>query len=205
MFHVERSVMSSQPTAPLPSLTSELTKGAITSIRAALGAAGIVSLVVGLLILIWPGKTAMVVTAIIAIYAILAGLVYGSIGLFARSSGGWARIGHIVLAVIFVVAGVVSLGSLGQTTAYLATFLGILVGILWIIEGFVSLTNLGGAASKIWTVIFAIISIVAGIVLLTTPLWGALVIWTVIGISLLILGVVQIVRAFTFGKELLSA
>ena len=59
--------MSSQPTAPLPSLTSELTKGAITSIRAALGAAGIVSLVVGLLSLIWPEKTAMVVTAIIAI------------------------------------------------------------------------------------------------------------------------------------------
>ena len=108
--------MSSQPTAPLPSLTSELTKGAITSIRAALGAAGIVSLVVGLLILIWPGKTAMVVTAIIAIYAILAGLVYGSISLFSRSSGGWARIGHIVLAVIFVVAGVVSLGSLGPVS-----------------------------------------------------------------------------------------
>ena len=60
-------------------------------------------------------------------------------------------------------------------------------------------------AKQVWTVIFAIISIVAGIVLLTTPLWGALVIWTVIGISLLILGVVQIVRAFTFGKELLNA
>lgn len=197
--------MSTQPTIPLPSLTSELTKGAITSIRAALGAVGIVSLVVGLLILIWPGKTAIVVTAIIAIYAILAGLVYASIGLFSRSSGGWARVGHIALAVIFVAAGVITLGSLGQSTAYLATFLGILVGILWIIEGFVSLTNLGGAASKVWTVIFALISILAGIVLLTTPLWGAVVIWTVIGISLLILGIAQIVRAFTFGKDLLNA
>ena len=197
--------MSTQPTAPLPSLTSELTKGAITSIRAALGAAGIVSLVVGLLILIWPLRTAIVGTAIIAIYAILAGLVYGSIGLFSRTSGGWARVGHIALAIIFVAAGIITLGSLGQSAEYLATFLGILVGILWIIEGFVSLTNLGGAASKIWTVIFALISIVAGIVLLTTPLWGALVIWTVIGISLIILGVIQVVRAFTFGKELLNA
>jgi hypothetical protein len=34
------------------------------------------------------------VTAIIAIYAIIAGLVYAGLGIFSKQSGVWSRIGH---------------------------------------------------------------------------------------------------------------
>jgi uncharacterized membrane protein HdeD (DUF308 family) len=139
-----------------------------------------------------------VVTAIIAIYAIVGGLVYAGLGIFAKTMGGWARVGHIILGVLFIIAGIIALMELGQTTAWLALFLGILVGIMWIVEGIVSLSTLGNARSKGWTVFFAILSIIAGIILLFSPGWGAAVLWWLLGISLVVLGIIQIIRAFTW-------
>lgn len=171
---------------------------AVNGIRTAFGIGGVLSLIVGILILVWPGRTAMVVVAIIAIYAIAAGLVYAGLGIFSKGLGGWARVGHIILGILFIVAGIVAFVNLPAATGWFGVFLGILVGIMWIIEGVVSLTNLGGASSRGFTIFFAIISIVAGVVLLFSPLWGAVVLWILLGISLIVLGLIQIVRAFTF-------
>ncbi len=173
---------------------------AVNGIRTALGIGGVVALIVGLLILIWPGKTAVVVTAMIAIYAIIGGLVYAGLGIFSKAMGGWGRVGHIVLGVLFILAGIIAFANLGLTAVTLAIFLGVLVGIMWIVEGVVSLTNLGGAASRGWTIFFAILSIIAGVILLFSPLWGAIVLWWLLGISLVVLGILQILRAFTFGR-----
>ena len=182
------------------STASEAEKSAVNGIRTALGIGGVLAVIVGILILVWPGRTAAFVTAIIAIYAIAAGLVYAGLGIFSKTKGGWARVGHIVLGILFIIAGVVALFNLAQTTAWLALFLGILVGIMWIVEGIVSLSTLGDASSKAWTIFFAILSIIAGIILLFSPLWGAVVLWWLLGISLIVLGIINVVRAFTFGK-----
>lgn len=179
---------------------SSIEKTATNGIRTALGLGGVLSVILGILILVWPGKTAMVVTAIIAIYAIAAGLVYAGIGIFASGKGGWSRVGHILLGVLFVIAGIVAFTNLGATTAWLAVFLGILVGVMWIIEGIIALTTLDVAPSKGWTIFFAIISVLAGITLLFSPLWGAVVLWWLLGISAIVLGIIQIFRAFSFGK-----
>lgn len=182
------------------STESAAEKSALNGIRTAIGVGGVLAAIVGILILVWPGKTAMVVTAIIAIYAIAAGLVYAGLGIFAKQKGGWARLGHIVLGILFIIAGVVALFNLGQTTAWLAVFVGILVGILWIVEGIVALSTLGDAASKGWSIFFAILSIIAGIILLFSPFYIALL-WWLLGIALVVLGIINIVRAFTFGKK----
>ncbi len=177
---------------------STVERSAVNGIRTALGIGGIIALIVGILILVWPGKTAMVVTAIIAIYAIAGGLVYAGLGIFTRSMGGWARVGHIVLGVLFIIAGIIAFVNLADTTGWFAVFLGILVGIMWIVEGVVSLTTVAGAASKGWSIFFAVISILAGITLLFSPLFGAAVLWWLLGIALVVLGIMQILRAFTF-------
>jgi uncharacterized membrane protein HdeD (DUF308 family) len=176
-------------------------KSAVNGIRTALGIGGVLSVIIGILILAWPDKTAMVVTAIIAIYAIAAGLVYAGLGIFSKTKGGWSRVGHIALGVLFIIAGIVAFLNLGAATLWLALFIGVAVGILWIIEGVVALSTLGEASSKGWTVFFAIVSILAGIVLLFSPVWGAEVLWWLLGIALIVLGIIQIVRAFSFGKK----
>ncbi len=184
------------------STASEAEKSAVNGIRTALGIGGVLALIVGILILVWPGKTAAVVTAIIAIYAIAAGLVYAGLGIFSKTKGGWARVGHILLGVLFIIAGVVALFNLTASTAWLALFIGILVGIMWIVEGIVALSTLGDAASKGWSIFFAILSIIAGVIVLFSPVWGTLVLWWILGISLIVLGIINIVRAFTFKGDL---
>ena len=176
-------------------------KSVINTVRAAIGASGVVSLLVGLLILVWPVKTAVVVAGIIAVYAVIAGLVNLAIGIFSRTLGGWARVGYLVLGAVFLISAVVSFANLGAAAAGLAVLVGVLVGISWIIEGVVGLAMVGDSASKVWTIIYALVSIVGGIVLLTSPLWGAAVLWVLLGVTLLALGIVQIIRAFRFGSK----
>ena len=179
--------------------SSSPTNPAVGAVRTALGISGALSLVIGLLILLWPGRTAQVAVGIIAVYVIIAGLVNIGIGLFWRS--GWARIGYIVLGVLFIVAGIFSFTNLPATAAWFGVFIGTLVGILWIVEGVVSLTTVGHSSkARAWTIFFAIVSIIAGVVLLFSPLLGAVTLFLLIGISLVILGVFQIVRAIQFGK-----
>ena len=61
--------------------TTTDTRAAANVVRTSLGIAGVLALIVGVLILLWPAKTAIGVTALIAIYAIAAGLVYAGIGI----------------------------------------------------------------------------------------------------------------------------
>ncbi len=179
--------------------SSSTTNPAVGAVRTALGISGALSLVIGLLILIWPGRTAQVAVGIIAVYVIIAGLVNIGIGLFWRS--GWARIGHLALGLLFILAGIFSFVNLPAATAWFGVFVGTLVGILWIIEGVVALTTVGhGSKARAWTIFFAIVSIVAGVVLLFSPLLGAVTLFVLIGFSLIVLGIFQIVRAVQFGK-----
>ncbi|GAA4178884.1 HdeD family acid-resistance protein [Gryllotalpicola koreensis] len=182
------------------STTAEPIRPLSTAIRTGLAVSGAVSAVIGLLILIWPGHTAVVVTAIIAAYAIVAGLVYVALGVFATALGGWARVGHLILGVLFVAGGVVAFTRLGATTAALFVFVGVLIGILWIIEGVAALITLGAARFKLPTLLFALLSIVVGIILLFSPLYSV-VLWLWLGIALLVLGIIQIVRAITWNRR----
>jgi uncharacterized membrane protein HdeD (DUF308 family) len=183
------------------STESAAEKSAVNGIRTALGIGGVLAIIAGLFILFQPANAAFVVTIVIAIYAIAAGIVYAGLGIFTRNKGGWARLGHIALGILFVIAGVIALVNLQQATAWLAVFVTILVGIMWIIEGIVALSTLGDAASKGWSIFFAIVSIIAGLYLLFNAFVGALVLWWILGIALVVLGIINVVRAFTFGKK----
>ncbi len=176
-------------------------KSGLNLIRTALGIGGIVAVVLGLLILIAPTKAAAVIAAIIAVYAIIAGIVYAGIGIFGRHIGVWPRIGHIVAGLIFIVAGVFAIIDLSNVTAFLAIFVTIFIGVAWIVEGIVSLTLIGRSTSKGWTIFAAIIGIIAGVLILLAPLWALAFLWLFLGISLVVLGIVQIVRAFTIKSD----
>ena len=180
------------------SAESSAVRSASSGIRVALGIGGLVALIVGILVLVWPGHTAVVLTWFIALYAVIAGLVYVGIGIFSSVRGGWSRVGHIVLGVLFIIAGVLMFANLKPATTLLFLYFGIFVGIVWIIEGIVALSTLGASSSKGLTVVFAILSIIAGIILLFSPLMGSVVLWWLLGISLVVLGIVQIVRAFSW-------
>ena len=177
-----------------------LTKSTVNTVRVALGLSGVVALLIGILIVFWPNKAAAAITVLLAIYLLIAGLAYVGIGIFAKGISGGARAIDIILGVLFVVGAIVAFANIATAAATLAILIGLLVGIAWIIEGVVTLVQVGDAPSRAWAIFFAIISIIAGITLLFSPLWGAVLLFVLAGIALIVLGIVQIVRAFTFGR-----
>lgn len=164
------------------------------SVSIALGVGGVLAVIVGVLILVWPGRTAMVVTAVIASYAVITGIVYVVVGALSNQRRGLTRIGHILLGILFIAAGVVAFINLGAATVWLAIMLAIMVGVMWIFEGAVAFTALRRAEAKAATAIFASLSIVAGLLLLFAPYY-IFALWWMLGISFIVLGVMQIVRA----------
>lgn len=173
----------------------------VNGIRTALGLGGVASLIMGILILVWPGQSAVVVTAMVAIYALFAGVSNLGVGIFSKHVGGWQRAGYIALGVVFLAAALIALVNIGLATASLMVFIAIMVGIVWIIEGVVAFSMMGEATSKGWTIAYGILSIVAGIIMVVSPLIAATTLWLILGVSLVILGIVQIVRGFTFGNR----
>ncbi|MDR6868205.1 uncharacterized membrane protein HdeD (DUF308 family) [Microbacterium resistens] len=172
----------------------------VKSLRAFLVISGVIALIAGLVLLIWPAKTAIIVTGIFAAYLIIGGVVYLGLGIFSGGKGGWARVGHILLGLLYIAAGIIAFANLGAATASLALIVAIFIGVSWIFDGFVSLTLLGNDGARAWTMLYAILSILAGIFVLFSPLYAAAVLWLVLGISAVALGVVQIVRAITLGR-----
>lgn len=168
-----------------------------SGIRSALAIGGLISIVIGIVILVWPGKTAMVVAAILGLYTVVAGLSYIGVGLSSLDKTGWGRLGHILLGALYIIAGVVFFTNLQSTTAILVILITIMIGAVWIVEGIMALTTLSHTKSKGWSIFYAIISIIAGLILLFSPMASAVMLWFIIGISAIVMGVVQLVRSFT--------
>lgn len=177
------------------------TRSLFTSIRVTLAISGIVALLAGIALLVWPTKTLAVVTMIFASYLIIAGLVYIGLAVFSAKKGGWSRVGHIVLGLLYIAAGVIAFANLESAKVTLALVVVIFIGISWVVDGFVALTLLGQDGSRVWTLLYAVLSIVAGIFVMFSPLVAGFMFWLMFGISLVMLGVVQIVRAITLGKD----
>jgi len=180
---------------------TDLDNTVTNGIRSALGVGGLVSLIFGLVILIWPSKTAAVVAAIVAVYLLIAGVVNLAIGIFSRKVGTWPRIGYIALGALFLIGAIAMFSNLNAAAQALGFILGIIVGIAWIVEGVVGLTMLNDTPSKVWTITLSILSIIAGVLMILMPLFGIALLGLFLGASLVILGVIQLVRAFKYGKN----
>ena len=183
-------------TAGTPTVGSSLLK----SLKWLLGLGGALALIIGLLILLEPTRTAITFTMIVAAYALLAGIFYIVIAFASKGMPTSGRIGHGLAGVVFIVAAIMSFMNPGPTTVLLAAIVVIFIGMSWIFEGVAALTTLKLAPSKGWAIFFAIVSILAGTGLLLSPLFAGAVLWMWFGISLVVIGIVQIVRAFTIGK-----
>ncbi|MEV8339160.1 DUF308 domain-containing protein [Leucobacter sp. NPDC077196] len=169
-------------------------------LRTALGIGGLIAIVLGLLIIFFPAKsgavTMQIVAALAAAYALIVGVVYISSAVFTQMFGGWARTGRIVLGLLYIIGGVVMLVNLGATAALLTVFLSVTVGALWLFEGALAFSTLKAAPSRAWGIIHGVISVLAGATLIITPLLAAVTLWLLLGVSMLVLGLVQAVRAF---------
>ena len=169
-------------------------------LRTALGIGGLIALVLGLLILFFPGKTGalttQIIAAIIAAYALVVGVVYIGTSIFNRSLAGGRKAWHIVLGLLYIIGGGIMMANLGGTAAVITVFLSVTIGVLWLFEGIMAFSGVRKSGSKGWSVVYGIVSVLAGLTLLFSPLLGAITLWLLLGLSMTVLGLVQVVRAF---------
>lgn len=182
-------------------ITTQTAKEPPKGARLALLIGGLISVAFGIAILFWPTKTAVALAGVIGLYAVIAGIVYVSIAILAKSLGTGGRIGHVLLGLLYIMAGVYAFTSLQQSAVFLGLFLTAMVGIMWIIEGFTSLFTLGQADSTFLTIFFAVISVIAGFMLLSSLVWGAVFLWWFLGLSLVVLGALNAIRAIFNRKK----
>jgi uncharacterized membrane protein HdeD (DUF308 family) len=184
---------------------TNLAKSAINGIRVAFGVGGAVAVILGIVLLVWPEKTLAAVAIILGIYFLVSGVIRLALGIFSKGISGGMRTLDILLGILLVIAGIIALKNVAATTAALLILVVAVIGVGWIIEGVLSVVESRGAPSAGWAIASGIISILAGIVVLVIPAWSALWLILVTAIVLIVLGIIGIVRAFTFGRDVLKA
>lgn len=176
---------------------AELTHAAIRTIRGSLAVTGVLSVVLGAIVLFWPEATLEVIAFLFGLYFLVAGAIRVITGLVTPLVGG-LRVMNILTGMLLFVLGVVVMRNPLASLAVIA----LAIGVAWIIEGIMSLAETESGGSRWYAIAYGIISILAGVVVLFLPVGSltALVIFG--GIFLVVLGIVELVRAFTFGRGL---
>lgn len=159
-------------------------------------AVGIVSIIMGLIVLFWPGPTLVVVAVLFAIYLIISGifLVVATFG--APDHSGWWRLLSFVAGVLSIILGVIAIRNPVESIILLAIW----IGVAWIFRGVANLslysstTELPGRGIGIF---LAIITLLAGIILIVWPASSIGTLVWVSGILLIVVGIFEVVDAFS--------
>jgi uncharacterized membrane protein HdeD (DUF308 family) len=156
---------------------------------------GVISLLAGLAVLVWPDRTLIVVAVLFGIQLIVAG-IFRFVAAFATDDlTGGTRALLAVLGVLSLVIGLYAVRHVYVTLLALA----LLLGIFWIINGttelFMALSH-RGMPNRGWTGFLGVISIIAGIIVLAYPGISLLTLAIVLSVWLLVLGVMEIALAF---------
>jgi uncharacterized membrane protein HdeD (DUF308 family) len=155
--------------------------------------AGILSLAVGVVALVWPGKTVLVVAIVFAIWLIVSG-IFSLVRGFAHGLTGGMRALFIITGILSLVLGIFAIRGEFQELYILSLF----IGIGFLFRGFASLflgfENKEGRGSNIF---FGIVMIIGGVVVLVWPGISLVTLTWVVGIWLIIIGIYEIIAAFS--------
>ncbi len=157
---------------------------------------GVVSIVIGILVLAWPGATLLVVAVLFGIQLIVLGALRIALSSVAPADPPWLKPLVIVMGVLTVIAGIICLLRPGTSLLVIAIFL----AIGWIFEGIAALAQAFMAdrsvGARIFFVISGIISVVAGLVVALFPRDSLELLTRFGGILLVIIGIAEVVAAF---------
>lgn len=172
-------------------------------------AGGIASVVLGLILIAWPGKTVLVVGGLVGIYLLVLGCVRiaGAVtggpqvigGEPAQRSG--RRSGYRALAgAIYALTGVIILANLHESLKFVAVVLGALLICAGLSEAMSGFARVGGAwirAAAIWT---GVINIVLGVSVLVWPRISLPILVWILALWFIALGVIQLYHSLLARK-----
>jgi uncharacterized membrane protein HdeD (DUF308 family) len=155
-------------------------------------AGGLVTLVVGVLLLVWPSRTLATVAVIVGVYLLLAGALEIGLAFSERSD---SRTGALLRGALAGIAGLIVIRHPGGSTQLVA----LAVGIVLVLSGVMKLTVLGagvGVGGRGWLLLEALVDLAIGVLLVAWPKFGVSSFAVVLGISLLVSGTLEALGAF---------
>lgn len=159
----------------------------------------VATLVTGVLVLVWPNETLHVLAVLFGLYLLAIG-VFRFVAVFAREGHG-ERLPELLMAVLYVLAGVLCLRNPLQTIAALS----LIVGVVWLVSGVLTLyTALATENLPHRGVVLgaAVLGIVAGIVVLALPAESARALTRLLGLWLILLGLAEAAVALAWRAAL---
>jgi len=165
---------------------------------------GIISLLAGVAVLAWPGRTLVVVAVLFGIQLVVTGIFRFVAAFASEDLTGGTRVLLAVLGVLSLIIGLYAVRHVLVTLLALA----LLLGIYWIVNGAVELfmaLSARGVPGGGWTVVMGVISVLAGLLVLVYPAISLLTLVVVLGVWLLVLGLMEItlaIRARSAGRRI---
>lgn len=156
---------------------------------------GVISVAIGVMLLVWPDKTLLVVAAMIGIFLVLLGLSRLFEAFSAKTLPGALRALRGLAGLLLVILGIAVLRHLENSL----TVLTVLLGIAWMIGGLAEIafgfTGGGRGGSRTGSLLLGVLDVIAGLVLFLWPQTSLTVVVWVVGLWLIAIGVIQLVLA----------
>ena len=154
---------------------------------------GLISLLVGIIVVFNREGSVQLLAILFAIYLIISGL-FEIVRSFASGLTGGTRALLLITGVLSVILGVLAIRYSGENAVDL---LGIFVGIAFLFRGFASLfTGFDSKEGRGWNIFFGIIMLVGGVVIMVQPAASLEAIAWIVGIWLVLIGIYEIIASF---------
>ncbi|MFB7584010.1 HdeD family acid-resistance protein [Streptomyces hydrogenans] len=159
----------------------------------ALLVAGLVALVLGVLVLVWPGASLLAAGVLFGLYLLFSGVMQ-LVAAFGTHATASLRVLAFISGALSILLGLFCFRGATQSILLLALW----IGIGWLFRG---ITQTVAAASdpampaRGWQVFLGVVSAVAGVVLIVSPLESVAVLTLLGGIWLIAVGAAEIVTA----------
>ena len=151
---------------------------------------GVLAIIVGIIAIAWPNVTILALVIIFAVYTFVAAGWEAVIAFSSRSAG--PVIGHLLMALIDIAAGIIALVWPGPTALVLVLIVGIWAFVGGFIEIFAGFQSGETAGTRAMFILGGLISIAFGVLLFARPGVGAVTLALLFGLFSLVYGFSQI-------------
>jgi uncharacterized membrane protein HdeD (DUF308 family) len=161
-------------------------------------ATGILTMLAGIAVLVWPGATLLVIAVLFGVWLVGSGIVRLIAAFADKRLSTFARVLEGLVGAVLVIAGV---GALGNVVRSLATLI-LVIGVLFIIDGIGDLAHAlsNRHGSRAWPAVTGLVAIAAGLVILSRPGVGLVTLVAVLSALLVLLGIARISAAFALRR-----
>lgn len=158
---------------------------------------GVLSILLGIVAMVWPSASVAVIAYILAIWLIISG-VFSLVRGFATGLSGGMRALFFITGILSVVLGLFAFSGHEDSIFRAEWILAIFIGIAFLFQGFGALFAAAESREgRGWNIFGGIVLVIAGIVVLVVPLKSLFALAIVVGVWLIIMGIFALVSAFS--------